>query len=231
MWNKRAMHLALSLCAVSMLQGAARGGCGGNEPGVPGIDVGGAAGADWEINYSDQIRVIVKKAGAVVATHDLSVVKGGVFTVDGVQIDIDKDVCSRTDIACPSEVFPKTVRMTQPGRDLHYLRVNFVKEGPLGNLTDATLLGNVDSGRAFRIELGIKGAAVGTCGLLGYSYADGVIIADPGSDPPRGGAIEDGWITTAYGGGCILSGHSGAAGAGIEVEIKVPFTAKRVSGS
>jgi hypothetical protein len=228
MWKIRAIVVTLSIAALGLLQGAARGGCGGNEPGVPGIEVGGEQGADWEISYQDTMKVTIKKAGAVVASHDLSVAAGGIFKLDGVDIDINKDVCQRSEIACPSEVFPKIVRMTQPGNDLHYLRMAFEKEGPLGKLTDATLLGNVDSHQAFRIELGIKAAALGSCGLLGYSYADGVIREEPNSDPLRGVEIEDGWITTAYAGGCILAGHAGAVGAGLEVEIKIPFTGKRL---
>ncbi len=228
MWKTKAIVVTLSLAAMGLLQGAARGGCGGNEAGVPGIDVGGTAGAEWKITYSDNMKVIVKKAGAVAGTYDLSVATGGIFKIDGVEIDINKDVCQRSEIACPSEVFPGVVHMVQPGNMLHQLHVDFAKEGPLGKLTETRLLGNVDSALGFRIELGIKAAAVGACGLLGYSFADGMIREEPGSDPLKGVAIEDGWITTSYAGGCILAGQSGAAGAGLEVEIKIPFTGKRL---
>jgi len=227
MFKLRAMALTLSLAALGLLQGAAKGGCGGNEPGVPGIDVGGPAGADWRVDYGDTLRVVVKKAGVVVADSNLSVVAGGTFTVDGVAVDLS-NLCQRPDVACPHEVFPKTVRMTQPGDQRHLLYVTFNKEGPLGGVTSGTLLGNVDSAKDFRIELGIQAAAVGTCGLLGVSYAEGSIQADA-SNPERGVKMVASDLVTAYAGGCILSGSGGSAGAGLTVELRVPFSADRLN--
>lgn len=227
MWKLRVMAVTLSLAAMGLLQGAAKGGCGGNEPGIPGIDVGGPTGADWKVTYGDTMHIVVKKAGAVVATHDLSRIAGGSFDVDGVTLNLS-DICKRSDVACPEEVFPDTVRMTQPGAQRHLLYVNFNKEGPLGGLKETTLLGNVDSNQDFKIELGIKAALLGTCGLLGVSYANGHIEADS-NDPEKGVDLAHSHIVTAYSGGCILLGQGGGAGAGITVEFKIPFSAQRLN--
>ncbi len=60
--------VVLSVTSVVFLMGAAppEGGCGAgldNRQGEPGIDVGGKAGADWSMNYSDQLEVRIKNAG------------------------------------------------------------------------------------------------------------------------------------------------------------------------
>lgn len=222
--------VVLSVTSLIFLIGAAppEGGCGAgldNRQGEPGIDVGGKAGADWSMTYSDQIEVRIKNAGGVIATHKFAAGAGGVFDLDGVKVDIGK-LCNRADVACPHEVFPKQVTMIQPGNDLHLLYVDFNAVGPLKEVKNARLLGNVDSDDDFSVALGVGAATNGICGLLAVSYATGHIHASEG-DPPWGTAL-DASVVTAYSGGCILAGSGGAAAAGLTVEIRVPFTGKRM---
>lgn len=223
-------HLALitlSLASAMMLMGNTEAGCGGgldNRPGEPGVNVGGNEGADWDVTYDKTMEVRIKNAGGVLATHNIAVGGAGTFELDGVTLDLTK-LCAREDVACPHEVFPGQVRMTQPGSKLHLLYVSFNKEGPLKEVTDATLLGNVDSDHDFSIALGVGAAVGGPCGLLSVSYATGHINSDSG-DPPMGTTL-DGQVRTAYSGGCMLLGSQGGAAAGLTVELRVPFRAVR----
>lgn len=227
----RLLTLLLAAAALCLLRGAAsEGGCGqglDNRPGEPGIEVGGKDGAAWKVEYSDTIQVKVTGAGGAVVTHNLTVAGGGLFDVEGQQIDLGK-LCEREDVACPQEVFPAEVKMTQPGDQLHLLYVNFNAEGPLGELKETTLLGNVDSDDDFSIALGIGAAAAPglPCALLSVSYATGHIEGD-GGDPPRGTSLT-GDIVTGYAGGCVLLGSGGGAGVGVSVELRVPFSATRM---
>lgn len=232
--SKRGRYTALFLAAGAwlMLQGAADdGGCGGgldNRPGEPGINVGGVAGAGWNIDYNDQVTVTLKNAAGVITdTKTFVLAAGGTFDLDGTQVDLS-EMCGREEVACPNEVFPHQVTMTQPGSQLHLLYVTYNKEGPLGDLTDTTLLGNVDSDNDFSIALGIKAAAVGTCGLLGVSYARGHIASEKeitGQGDVDHGVELSGNIVTAYSGGCILGG----AAAGGTIELKVQFAGTRTT--
>ncbi|MBK8480897.1 MAG: hypothetical protein IPL40_06945 [Proteobacteria bacterium] len=212
-----------------VLQGAAgdKGGCGGgldNRAGEPGLEVGGAAGADWDVSYGDALEVLVKNGAVVVSSQALSLATGGTFDLAGTTVEL-RALCARGDIACPEDVFPARVRMTQPGSKLHLLYVTFNQVGPLDALTQATLLGNVDSDYDFSIALGVGAAGAGSCGLLKVSYATGTIAHDD-AEPPRGSALS-GEIVTAYAGGCIALGQQGSAAAGLTVEFRLPFSAKR----
>jgi hypothetical protein len=225
--KSRAPAIALSLLSLSLLLGADKGGCGeglDNRAGDPGIEVGGVLGAFWKMSYADQVVVRVRNGGALVATKTLSLAAGGTFDVGGVTVDLSK-LCARADVACPSEVFPAVVKMTQPGSDQHLLYVTFNKVGPLGSLGDTTLLGNVDSDDDFSIALGIGAAGIGSCGLLSLSYATGH-IDNNGVDLVRGVSLT-GRIVTEYAGGCVVSGTGGTVAAGLTVEIDLPITAVR----
>jgi hypothetical protein len=224
--------LPLSALSLMFLLGAGpEGGCGqglDNRPGEPGIDVGGVSGASWSVSYQDTVEVIVKNAGGVISTQNISLAAGGTFDVGGIKVNLT-ELCARPDVACPNEIFPHQVKMTQPGKDLHLLYVNFNKVGPLENLEQTTLLGNVDSDFDFSIALGIQGAAVGTCGLLAVSYATGHIDHDAAAagEAPKGTSL-DGDIVTAYHGGCIIPTSSGTVAGGITVELRVPFKGQRL---
>lgn len=219
----------LSLGALLLLRGVGEdGGCGqglDNKAGIPGINVGGVEGARWTVAYDDQVTVKIKNAAGVVTTKTFSWAAGGIFDMEGVQVDL-RGLCEREDVACPNEVFPHEVVMTQPGTEQHLLYVTFSPEGPLGDLSQTTLVGNVDSEQDFSIALGIKAAALGTCGLLGVSYATGHILTEEevnGGDPTLGFQMQ-GEIVTAYSGGCVI----GNAAGGGTVELRVPFDAQRI---
>ena len=223
----RLFTILLSVTSLVFLLGANEGGCGAgldNRAGEPGIDVGGIHGAEWDMQYMDTMEVRIKNAGGVVATHNISIAAGGSFKLDGTPVDLGK-LCERGDIACPDEVFPKRVTMRQPGNNQHLLYVTFNPEGPLKDIQEKTLIGNVDSDQDFSIALGVGGAAAGICGLLSVSYATGHIDAD--GDPPVGTTLK-GDIVTAYSGGCLLAGSQGAAAAGLTVELRIPFSGKRL---
>lgn len=204
-----------------------QGGCGGgldNRPGEIGIDVGGVYGADWYLSYRDEMTVRVISGGALVATSTVSAAAGGTFTLDGVTIDV-AELCARQDVTCPQEVFPSTVRMTQPLAEKHLLFVTFNPTGPLAEIDEATLVGNVDSDDDFSVALGIQAAAIGTCGLLAVSYATGQIYGAAGAD--EFGTSLSGDIVVGYAGGCVVGNSSGTAAAGITVEFRLPFSAYR----
>lgn len=227
MSHSRYKWVSLIIVSLFFLQGASKAGCGdglNNREGEAGVDVGSEAGAEWDLTYSGSMEVVVKNGAALVATEQLVRAVGGTFEVDGIKIDLQQ-LCQRSDVACPDEVFPTQVTMTQPGDQLHLLKVEFNKEGPLGELSETTLLGNVDSDFDFSIALGIGAAAAPPCGLLSVSYATGHIEHD-GDDPPRGTSLA-GEIVTAYTGGCLVSGEGGAVGAGLTVELRLPFTGVR----
>jgi hypothetical protein len=222
-------RIAVTCLSIVVLMGAAapKQGCGeglNNRPNEPGIDVGGSAGALWAMSYQDKVEVIVKRGGVVIATQVASAAAGGEIDIDGFKVDLAA-LCAREDVACPHEVFPAQVRMTQPGSQLHLLYVEFNKTGPLADIADRTLLGNVDSDQDFSIALGIGGAVAGPCGLLSVSYATGNII---GVGTPAVGRSLSGDIVTAYHGACLVSGASGSAAAGLTVELRVPFTGTRL---
>ena len=227
--KKTPLYALAALTALVMLTGASgeKAGCGAgldNRAGEPGINVGGPIGATWDLTYSKTLEVIIKSGGAVVATHDLAVGTGATFDLDGIKIDLDA-YCARPDVVCPYDVFPSQVRMTQPGSQLHLLYVQYEPKGPLAELKDVTLLGNVDSDDDFSIALGIGAAAAGPCGLLSVSYATGQIKASA-LDPERGTSLT-GDIVTAYAGGCLVGNSSGGAAAGLTVELRVPFDGVR----
>lgn len=225
---RRSSVAIVAAAALTFLTGAKEGGCGqglDNRPGDPGIDVGGATGASWAVTYSKNVKVIVKNAGAVLATHDVVVGAGTSFDVGGVTVNLDQ-TCARSDVVCPYDVFPAQVRMTQPGNDLHLLYVQYRPKGPLASLGSVTLLGNVDSDDDFSIALGLGAAGSGQCGLLAVSYATGHIDGD-GAAVPRGLSLS-GEIVTGYAGGCIVAGSGGAAAAGLTVELRIPFSATRL---
>lgn len=226
---KTTLRLAAASLSMLLLMGAAapKQGCGqglDNRAGEPGINVGGSSGAMWQLSYQDQVEVIVKRGGVVVATQYASAAAGGEIDIDGIKVDLAA-LCAREDVACPHEVFPRQVRMTQPGAQLHLLYVEYNKTGPLAEVADQTLLGNVDSDFDFSIALGIGGALAGPCGLLSVSYATGNISG--AGDPPIGQSLA-GDIVTAYHGACVVSGVNGAAAAGLTVELRVPFTGTRM---
>ncbi len=229
MTRTKLLTIILSMTSLVFLMGATpEGGCGAgldNRPGEPGVDVGGLAGADWDVKYGDTVEIRIKNAGGVIATEKIAIAAGGKFTLDGVEVDLRK-LCERGDIACPDEVFPKRVNMRQPGNNRHLLYVTFNPEGPLKDIQEKTLIGNVDSDQDFSIALGVGAAANGICGLLSVSYATGHIESEPG-DPPVGTSM-NGAIVTAYSGGCLLAGSSGAAAAGLTVELRIPFGATRL---
>ena len=232
MRNNRLYVGLLAVLSLTLLLGAApddeQQGCGGgldNRPGEKGIDVGGPGGADWEMTYGDQVQVRVLKGGVAVATKNFAWATGGKFDVDGETVDLRK-FCDRGDIACPEEVFPKKVRMTQPGANLHLLYVTFNPTGPLKDIKEATLLGNVDSDFDFSIFLGVGAAGAGSCGLLSTSYATGKITGTP-AVPPKGTNF-GGKIVTTYTGGCALLGTAAGAGAGLQVELTIPISGVRL---
>lgn len=202
-------------------------GCGPglmNEPGLPGLDVGGASGATWNVAFTDPITITVTDAYGVASVSRLPMA-GGNFQVGQAAIALD-GLCSRSDIVCPQNVFPLNVTLTQTDPMLHILAVRVNPKGPLALLPQPSRIGNVDSFGGFAVLLDAGLAGMGTCGLLGLSTAKGTITKDP-QDPSRGIALS-GEISVGYAGGCVVLGNTmGVTGAGIKVELKLGFSATR----
>jgi hypothetical protein len=192
-----------------------------NRPGEPGLELGGSTGAVWLLDVGDRLTVTVRSGGATVRQHDLIWGAGARFDLDGVSVDLDA-LCARPDVACPQEVFPGTITMTQPGSDRHLVNLSYNPEGPLASVDEATLLGNLDSDGNLRVFLGVGAAATGSCGLLSVSYATGRVTSDR-SLPERGVAIQ-GEIIVGMAAGCV-SGASAATG--LTLELRLAYSATR----
>lgn len=224
--TSRAAHL-LYLALASAVTASA--GCGpqglNNVPIVPGLELGGAAGAKWRITFKDPVKITVTGAAGTVSAADLSM-NSGSFKVEQATIQLPA-LCSRSDFVCPQNVFPLEVTVTQPDPMLHMLRVGINPKGPLALLPEPTLIGNVDSLDGFALLLGVTATGVGPCGLLGASTAHGTILQDP-RDRSRGYLI-NGTVDVAYGAGCVVLGNNvGATGAGLTVKLSAPFQADRL---
>lgn len=224
---KNLARAGLAALTLTTLMGANEGGCGqglDNRPNQPGVDVGGTAGASWQVSYGGQMEVTVKGgAGTVMSKKMITVAQGGSFEVAGISVDV-KAMCARGDMACPQDVFPAEVTMTQPGNDRHLLFVTYNRKGPLALVGQQTLLGNVDSDNDFSIALGVGAAGQGNCGLLGVSYATGHITVDPLT---QRGIGMSGDLVTSYSAGCVAAGQGGAGAAGLTVEFRLPITTLR----
>ena len=209
---------AFALCASTM--GANGMGCGEglqNRPGEPGLDVGGINGATWAMTYNPQIEVTVKGTAGVISRKLLPFGAGSTFVVGTKTINL-VELCNRGDVACPNDVLPAAVRMTQPSADRHFLQVTINTKGPLGKIQQAVLPGNVDSDNDFSVFLGVTAAAAGPCGLLGVSYATGQIRSDA-LNAARGVSLT-GDIVTGYSGGCLIGDPNAAGAAGVTVELR-----------
>lgn len=216
-------RLLITVFALSLLSS----GCGpglANEPGIPGLDVGGADGADWNVRFTDPLTITVTDAYGAASVSRLPM-SGGSFQVGQAAISLG-GLCDRSDIVCPQSVIPLRVTLTQTDPMLHLLVLRVNPKGPLALLPQPTRIGNVDSVGGFAVLLDAGLAGMGTCGLLGLSVAKGTITRDP-QDPSRGIALQ-GDIAVGYGGGCVVQGNTaGVTGAGVKVELKVGFSATR----
>ncbi len=197
---------------------------GGGVPLDPGVDVGGTAGARWNISYGSTLNVRVSGPAGEISRQTMQP-DNGTFTLGTTTLNI-RDVCARSDLACPQDVFPGQVTVTQPGYDMHLLFIDHGLKGPLSAVGNDRLLGNVDSSHEVAIALGVGPAGQGSCGLLGVSYATGQIQLDP-NVPIRGLGLTGGRVTTSYSAPCLMGSKDPTGVANLTVEFDLPMSATR----
>lgn len=224
----------VALAAAFPVLGGARGdGCGGTvNSRSPAPDVNGV----WSIQYDDTFDVEITLGGAV--HHHTIGSRGGAVTIehDGRPLTFDLD-CERPEVVCPSEVWPRTVTLSQRNAEFPHRMFatlpfqtcegRLVEPAPAdcgpdtlnadcqdvcdGDVTvkNAERFGVIDeAGRSFELLLGAGVASNGiNCALLGASVARADLITT--GDP------EDGtWRARAMDGEVVTAYAGGCLWAG-----------------
>lgn len=223
----RLVFSASLLVAAPFLMGA-KGGCGGaafsttDAPAVTG---------NWNITYDDKLGVEVTIGGKVYK-QDLGAA-GGKFTInhDGKPIEFNLD-CNRPEVVCPSEAWPKQVKIEQRSAEYdHQMVVTLPHQSCSGKLVepapekcgagtnnpkcdkvcDGTVtvmntehLGVIEEdGSGFSFLLGAGVASNGVnCILLGVSTVKADLVS-------TGSAAAGNWTSTGMKNGVVTAGYAG----------------------
>lgn len=180
-------------------------GCGKGRAGSLSTDFTGT----WDLTYEDAIEVRVRGVGEGELVTRVAESGGRVTLADGgVDFLID---CSRVDVTCPSEVWPRELTLEPRGADDH-----------LGPVTHGAEQVDVQGAQLTRR---IHGRGDGSCALRPGSIvtAEVMSIASAKAVRPEAVALTSGWISTVLGQDCIAA--SGGLPVGAEVTLATGFSA------
>ena len=201
----------------------------------------------WELTFNNDLTVEVDIGGAV---YNPTLAAGSSkVTVehDGKPVDYTVD-CSSQFIACPSELLPGNVQITQKVNNPNSISLEITEQQCRGGdvvegectgalVTSSTIRNGTiaNDGNSFSLVLG--GGAVGRdgCALLAISVAKGQLKTTGSAADGTLAAEEivEGELVTAYGGGCLVVNQvdldpalEGAA-VGASVQLRSTYTARR----
>lgn len=252
--------VALALAALASLLLGADGGCplfasaetsggtvsGGSAGGGSGsgaeIDLGGAAGASWQLTYGDQLQVTLRDGGKVASTS-IKRATGGLVHLLGNTIDLTT-FCWRTDAVCPSQVLTSKTSVVQPSNLGGRFVIGFARRGPLAGVKLAGLVGKLDR---WDLTIPLGGAANGKADpctlvlgstILATASPGVTATVDAGADAGAkdGGAPSQeratrltGRVTLGFKGTCFLLGAgSGAVDPTATIELSNGFSGVRL---
>lgn len=235
------IHGAVLALGLSPFLMAPSCGGGGDPTNVP--DVGGA----WSLTFADDLAFEVDIGGTI---YNPTLAGGSdqiTVTHDGMPVSFNVD-CARDLIACPSELLPPVVTLTQARANPRSVSLSVTESSCRGGeivegMCTGTLVeqtstreGSIsEDGRSFTIVLGGGAAVAGSCALLTISLAEGDFTTSgsaAGGDL-RAESIMNGTLSTAFGGGCLVVGMADldpaleAAAVGASIKMTSSFTATR----
>lgn len=238
----RLVSVCVGMAAAPLLLGA-RGGCGGGGDPSDIPDMGGT----WSLTFNDDLSVEVDIGGTV---YNPTLAAGSsqvTLTHDGMPVSYSVD-CSRELIACPSELLPPSVQITQDRTNPRQVSLEITEsECRGGEIVEGTCTGTVITstttrngtiaadGSGFTIVLGGGAVVAGSCALLTISVANGDLVSSGSAADGTLTADEivNGELVTAFGGGCLLVGMGDldptleVAAAGATVQLRSTYTATR----
>ena len=165
---------------------------------------------NFEVTYADNMRVYI---------NDELVAE----VQDGEDADIEYDgqifqvstLCSDEGVQCPSETFWNDVAVDQPwGPD--YQILNFVNLDIEDETAGGRIGGLLEADGTYAMLSGLALAANEACVAIGVGTVTGAFAPDATT-------MEDGVITYAYAGGCVI----GEVSVGVEIRLETDFTATR----
>ncbi len=165
---------------------------------------------NFEVEYANNMRVYINDE----LVADVQ---------DGEDADIEYDgeifqvstLCSDEGVDCPSETFWNDVAVDQPwGPD--YQLLNFVNLDVEDESAGARLGGLLNEDGSFDMLSGLAVGANSNCVALGVGTVEGYFV-------DKGTTIEDGVITYAWAGGCVI----GAVEVGVAIRLETDYTAIR----
>ncbi len=225
--NQTSRVIALFVLAFTPMLMGAKGGCAKK------IEEAKARVPDFSGNYDiahDDAITVEVVIGGVTETYEGT--QGGIIDLGDAQLDLSK-ACAYENVHCPSEAFWQQVAIDQPLMDLEtndnpwLLRIVNLTTGQDSYAMERG--GVVGEKGKYSILLGLGATAVGSCGLLAASVADGTFALDARGEPT--GEIVDGRVITAYSGACLLPGlQTGDVLAGATIKLSTRYTGTRTGG-
>ncbi len=223
----RILRVAIAALSLTVLLGAdcplaidtGQGGNGGGAGGVgDALDIGGGAGAVWQVETGDKLLVTLVTADGRSESAQVEVGRGDV-TLLGRTIGV-ADLCWRPEIACPQHVLAKATAIRQ---DASAVQLTYNPRGPLAQLGGKALAGQL-SGKELLVPLGVGNASIGICGLLSTSAIGGTAFS-AGADGTA--TAMSGRVAVTYGGTCVAMSGAAAMSADDVLQISAAFDAVR----
>jgi len=190
------------------------------------IDLGGTAGAIWQVTFSTNVLLSLKASGQTYSTQ--VPITSSYVSLSGSQVHVNY-FCTRQDTLCPSSLLPPQPGILQDAATPGYVLVGFNRVGPLAILKNQSgLIGSL-SGNLLSIPLGtigLSGTQGNDCVLLNTSMLE----ATAGSFSSGGKVANslDGYVILSYTSDCFNLGGISTVQPGAVVEMNMSFTAKRL---
>lgn len=189
--RKRALGRALTLAALVCLSGCGKGIAGGLTPDFAGV---------WDVTYDDSVEVEFTLGEQHISSR-IDEVGGQVSVRDaGVALDLEVD-CTRPELVCPSEVWPRELSLLKPP-------------------------GKVDS-EGVQLAQPVVGAGFGRCASKPGSHVTGEVmsIASAHSIRPEAVALTAGRVSVVLDASCFAP-HAGLP-SGTLVTLSTGYTAAK----